>query len=211
MFEDYTFSFSWPHFLTKFNRITWLLLAATMSGFLIAGYGIFHLVFVQEIKLTAPGAVLGTTSLLGTIYVDVSGAVEQPGLYQLQAGDRVAQALEKAGGLSLEADLQFIAQELNVARKLEDGEKLFIPFLADRLPDKAADAMERSNTLLLTSGRLLSLNTASQSELETLPQVGEKRAIEIIQNRPYTMVTELMDKGIVTEKVFKEIEELISI
>lgn len=205
MFEDFTFSFSVPEFIRQIDKITWLALAVMAGGFLLSGYGLVRLLFFSATQSSSTlGEVIQTTAITSTLYIDVSGAVEQPGLYQLQAGDRVAIALEKAGGLTVEADMLFVAEKLNLARRLEDGEKLYIPFAG--AGGAAALSDEKS-----TATQVTSINSATQVELEALPQVGEKRATDIIQNRPYVAITELMDKGIVSEKLFHEIKPFISL
>ncbi|HEX7018243.1 MAG TPA: SLBB domain-containing protein [Patescibacteria group bacterium] len=207
MFEDTHLSFHLPALLSRLDRMTLVLTAVLASGLVCVVYGLSHLFLLSQAKVQAnPGEILGVSSVASSIYVDVSGAVVQPGVYQLQAGDRVAAALEKAGGLSVEADTVFVAQTLNLAEKVVDGQKLYIPWMGEA---KAVETQSKDSTSS-TSG-LVSINEASQSELESLPQIGEKRAAEIIQNRPYGSVAELVDKGVLTQSQLDEINVLISL
>jgi len=62
-----------------------------------------------------------------TIFVDLEGAVEKPGLYELPAGARINDLLIRAGGLSARADRDWVERNLNLAQKLADGVKIYIP------------------------------------------------------------------------------------
>ena len=63
----------------------------------------------------------------GEIVVDVAGAVEKPGVYTLPSGSRIGEALVVAGGLSAQADREWVARTVNLAAELEDGAKIYIP------------------------------------------------------------------------------------
>ncbi|HET9781934.1 MAG TPA: helix-hairpin-helix domain-containing protein [Candidatus Dormibacteraeota bacterium] len=85
------------------------------------------------------------------LLIDVSGAVESPGLYRLPRGDRVFDAIAAAGGLSPDADLSKLP---NLAGRLKDGEQV-----------KVAFAKTTSGTIIVR----VNLNTATLEELETVP------------------------------------------
>ncbi|KKS45304.1 MAG: ComE operon protein 1 [Candidatus Gottesmanbacteria bacterium GW2011_GWA2_42_18] len=61
------------------------------------------------------------------IYIDIQGAVVEPGVYEMKQDSRIIDLLDKAGGYDQEADLNWIAKNINQAQKLEDGTKLYIP------------------------------------------------------------------------------------
>jgi competence protein ComEA len=119
----------------------------------------------------------------GEVVVDVAGAVISPGVYRLPGGSRVAEALAAAGGFLAEADADFVARQINLADVLKDGAKIYIP--ARGVEGFAADVV---------SLELVSLNSATQAELEELWGVGEARARAIIDNRPYSSVEELVSR-----------------
>jgi competence protein ComEA len=111
----------------------------------------------------------------------------------MREGDRVVDALSKAGGLSSTAHSGYISQKLNLSEKLHDGEKLYIPFIFDE------QAMDSSNELLAkcfegssgtkestSSAGSVDVNTATKSELVDLPGIGDVTADKIIQGRPYS-------------------------
>lgn len=166
---------------------------------------------------------------LGQIYIDVSGAVERPGLYQLPSGSRVAAALEQAGGLTAGADQDYALRQLNLAQKLQDEQKLYFPTqqetdyqteVAEFCAAELGQGLEGQSGLAAAgqnsaaagaSSTLVSINNAAASQLEDLPEIGEKRAEDIIQNRPYQNLTELVSKEVITEKILAKIENQIKL
>lgn len=121
------------------------------------------------------------------ITAHVDGAVHQPGVYELEAGSRVQQAVEAAGGALPEAMLAGI----NLAAPLVDGEKVLVPYQpadGDNTVDPAA---------VISGGQVVDLNLASQSQLESLPGIGPQRAGDIIAyrqaNGPFTAIEQIMN------------------
>src|SRR4051794_30698381 len=70
-------------------------------------------------------------AVLGAVVVDVAGAVKKPGVYHVAEDSRVGDAITSAGGLSDEADTELIAKQFNLAMKVSDGMKLYIPKAGD--------------------------------------------------------------------------------
>ena len=178
--------------------------AIGISGIL---YGL-HIVMVERAVIPICSAELltakGEDNFLYNqkLTIEVAGAVVEPGVWQFEVGSRVAAAINKAGGFSQRADRAFSVQGLNLARVLEDGEKIYIPF------DGEADFEEKIETNQLTT---VSINSASIKELQALPGIGEVRATQIIENRPYSSVSELLSKEVLTEAIFKDLEALITL
>ncbi|MDR7318538.1 helix-hairpin-helix domain-containing protein [Brevibacillus nitrificans] len=140
-------------------------------------------------------------SVPAPLYVDVKGDVKQPGLYRLDAGMRVADAIAKAGGANPTADLA----QINLAAPLTDGTAIVIPAKESTpaagpvnlsAPAYAANRKNASNAS--SSDQTVSLNSATAEELMTLPGIGEARAKAILQYRE--------EKG-----SFRALEELKSI
>lgn len=144
------------------------------------------------------------------ITIDVAGAVEHPGVFQIPADSRVQDALTAAGGLSASADRNWISRNINMAQKISDGVKIFIPAsntsttrqkLEDsHLGGQAGDREDQVN-----------INTATASELEILWGVGEVRAQAIIGGRPYGAVDELITKKILPKSVVEKNRAKISL
>ena len=162
---------------------------------------------------------LGANSL-GLIRVDIAGAVTNPGVYQLEIGSRNADLLEAAGGLSQEAAPNFLAKNFNLATELENGGKVYIPYaweeewqlvaLASAQVKSDGGEGDISSGAESESG-LISVNQASASELEGLAGIGEKRAADIIAGRPYQNLTELTSKGVLSESLFDDLKEQLSL
>lgn len=136
--------------------------------------------------------------------VEVTGAVNKPGVWQFSRTDRVGRAIEVAGGFSPEVDTEYVAKQLNLAELLTDGQKLYIPF---RWEKQAANEVESNQQNL----KLISINQATKEELQTLTGIGESRATAIIENRPYTELIELVDKEVLSTGIFDQIKSLISL
>ena len=162
---------------------------------------------------------------LGQIKAEIAGAVKKPGIYELTLGQRRADLLAAAGGLDQEASLVFMAKTFNLSTVLTDGEKIYIPYAwEEEWQLQAVKASEistngQSNNTTPTAnvlnsesaGDLISINEASAKELETLPEIGEKRASDIINSRPYSSVNELLSKGIISQSIYDGIKNLIGL
>lgn len=149
----------------------------------------------------AGGEVKNSGSEKQKILVDVSGAVMNPSLYTLNASARVQDALTAAGGLSPEADQSYISKQINLAQKLTDGAKLYVPKVGEQVVLDVASGGDAG---------LININTASASELDPLPGVGPATSAKIIEGRPYSSVDELLTKKIVSKSVFDTIKEKIT-
>lgn len=132
-----------------------------------------------------------------SIVVDVDGAVNKPGVYELNEGDRVVDAINMAGGLTENA----YTKNLNKARLLVDGEKIYILTL-----DEIVVESKESN--------LININTASINDLMSLPGIGEvyaKRIIDYRNDKPFGSVEEIKNIQGIGDKTFEKIKELITI
>ncbi|MEK7622872.1 MAG: helix-hairpin-helix domain-containing protein [Patescibacteria group bacterium] len=142
------------------------------------------------------------------IWVDVGGAVEKPGLYSLPGDSRQADALTAAGGLGEKADREWVEKNLNLAQKLVDGAKIYIPERGET--DSNKDSPRSSLQGESLQGRI-NINTAGSAELDTLYGVGPATAEKIIQNRPYGAVEELLSKKAVKSNVYESIKNQITV
>ncbi|MBI4100099.1 ComEA family DNA-binding protein [Candidatus Microgenomates bacterium] len=139
------------------------------------------------------------------IQIDVSGAVEQPGVYQIPYDSRVKDVLITAGGVSAKADRNYLAKTINLAQRVVDGQKVYIPF-ADEVGESNLSNYSDSSNL----SHLVNVNTASSSELDTLPGIGPVTAAKIVAGRPYQKTSDLVSKKVVTNSVFQKIKDKIS-
>ncbi|MBP7832162.1 MAG: SLBB domain-containing protein [Candidatus Levybacteria bacterium] len=150
-----------------------------------------------------------TKAELDSLFVDVSGEVNSPGLYELKPKSRVKDALDKAGGVSSEADTEYISKNLNLAAIVTDGMKIYIP----KIGQEASSQLITSSSGLETSSykSVISINSGTQSDLELLAGVGPVTAQKIISNRPYASLEELVTKKAVSQALFTKIKEQLSL
>lgn len=137
------------------------------------------------------------------ITVDVEGAVVKPGIYQLPLGARVEEAIFSAGGLSQEADKELIAKTINRAARLTDGMKLYLA--------KKGDAAVISSSAGTSGTGSVSINNASQNQLEALSGIGPVTAKKIIDNRPYGALEELISKKALSRSLFEKLKEQLTL
>lgn len=137
-----------------------------------------------------------------TIYVDIGGAVHRPGLYTLDKGARVKDGITAAGGTLPEADMSGV----NLAKKLNDEEKLFIPKLG-----QAPSPQSPSGT---PSTGVVSIQNGSKEELMSLPGIGEKTAEKIMEYRsahPFTKIEDLKEVPGIGDKTFDSLKSNIQL
>ena len=120
------------------------------------------------IHVAEPGG--GASSRL---LVHVAGAVRRPGVYRLEAGSRVFDAVRRAGGARRRADLA----ALNLAAKLEDGRQVLVPLRG------ASAAAAAGGSAAPSEGQPLDLNTASAEQLDQLDGIGPGMAAAILKYR----------------------------
>ena len=141
--------------------------------------------------------------------VHISGEINQEGVYIIDDGDRLDDLIKQAGGLTSEANVN----SLNLAMKLEDQMKIYIP-------NKNEIPAEELTTQIVTSPELsnnsdkININQASKEELMTLQNIGEKRAEAIIEYRNVNKFENIEDIKNVTgigDKFFEAMKDLITV
>lgn len=151
------------------------------------------------------------------IYVDVCGAVAEPGVFCLPEGSRVFQAIEAAGGFLPEAAENYV----NRAQGLSDGEQLYVPTREEALTMERTDTApaggengEGDESGTEYAGKV-NLNTADESELCTLTGVGASKAKAIIayreENGPFVSIEDLMKVEGIKEGTFHKIKDEIEV
>lgn len=142
------------------------------------------------------------------ILVDIAGAVQKPGLYEMAFGSRLNDLLKKADGLSQEADRDLFDRQFNRAKPLADGEKIYIPKKGEAGRVNVAGASIQSSAV--QASQQIDINTATVSQLDNLPGVGPITANKIITGRPYNSIDELQTKKAVNKATFEKIKSLIA-
>lgn len=136
--------------------------------------------------------------------VDVKGAVKHPGVYEVDEGERVIDAIKKSGGFTDEADVD----RINLSERVSDEMVIYVPEIGEEIsfgqsePDK--DGSEK-----------IDINEADTVLLQTLPGIGPTRAEAIIEyrneNGPFTSIEELMKITGIGEKTFEKLKDRITV
>lgn len=197
-----------------------LQLALALLGSIFIGMGAFVIKanIFKDSKVEIIEATSSSVVSNKEVFVDVSGAVNNPGVYKLESNSRVSDSIAKAGGLSGEAALEWVSKNINQASLLVDGQKIYIPSLNEQTKVLSANitqgelgVTQSSNTQEISTGGGLNINTASKSELEKLWGIGPVSAQKIIEQRPYSTTQELVNKKIVKSNVYERIKNEISV
>jgi competence protein ComEA len=137
------------------------------------------------------------------VAVYVTGAVLSPGVYHLPEGSRIEEALQAAGGATVEADLN----RVNLARRVHDEEHIYVPKVGEESPPVASGSS--------SEGGPININTASTAELETLPGIGPTLAQRIVDYReahgPFAAIEDIIKVRGIGEGLFNEIRDLITV
>ena len=146
-----------------------------------------------------------STTQEAVIFVDIKGAVKNPGVYQMKSGDRVKDALDAAGGLTDEAD----SQKVNLAQRVEDQMVIVVPKVGEEVTEIPAGVTSKEAA---KDGKV-NINTATVEELKTLKGVGEKKAEAIIEyrkkNGSFQTKEDLMKVRGIGKKLFESFQERI--
>ncbi len=207
--------------LLEFIKKNLLFVGLIVLGVLLMVLGVFQYLATisdtSDIEFTSSEN--QTTDIKGAsttnkISVDVEGKVLHPGVYVLADGSRIQDALIAAGGLSSSADRVYVSKHLNQAQKVVDGGKIYIPAIGEtqtaNIPVEAHDTtISNFSASTVESNGMININSASESELDTLQKVGPVTARKIIAGRPYSNTNELVSKKILGQKTFEGIKDEI--
>ncbi|MCI8514265.1 MAG: hypothetical protein HFI93_06495 [Lachnospiraceae bacterium] len=140
-----------------------------------------------------------------TILVHVCGEVQSPGVYVLDAGSRIRDAVAAAGGMKENA----AADYLNLARPVEDGEKIRVPDVTE-IPEDLYGGLPEE-----TKESRVDLNTADAERLMTLPGIGKAKAAAILAYREehgaFSSVEEIRQVSGIGEAVYEKLKEFITV
>lgn len=205
----------WLKFLKKIIKKRPYLVTLGLLGGLLLAVGVFSVVVISSRTGTEELVIqkVGEADELGSkLMADVGGAVIKPGVYELKGGARVNEALIAAGGLGETADREWVEKNLNLAAKVIDGQKIYIPSEGEsNKVESNKDVPSLSNPPVGGFSEKINVNTASVAELDTLWGVGEATAKKIIDNRPYGAVEELLTKKAVKNNVYEAIKNQITV
>lgn len=145
------------------------------------------------------------------IKVYITGEVKNQGVIELEEGDRIADAIEKAGGQTEQASLK----NVNLAYQLEDGQKIYIPNINDtetEIIDDGASGVVDDATIKQT---VVNINKADEKELQSLNGIGESLATSIVQyrkeNGKFETIEDLKNVPGIGDSKFENIKEYIKV
>lgn len=185
-----------------------------------------------ELGLTADPGLVATSSAATeksqpqtAVTVHITGAVKKPGVYHLAGTSLFMDAVMAAGGFSSTVWQDYLDQFVNLAQPLTDHQKIWIPKLDQQalflrsesgqsdeqiesvqVTEAAPTTVAPASETTTTTASLISINTATLAELMTLTGIGEKRAEDIIANRPYQSLTELTTKAKIPPSIYQQIQ-----
>ena len=198
-FEEFIFKYRWP-------------LGLFLVGAILLGFGVFLTRDELHPKSAKIEVLEDSTEAQNSnleLVIEVSGAVERPGVYKFPPGARIEDGLIAAGGVSSDADRVWMERSLNRALKLSDGQKVYIP--------KMGESIKGGTGITSSTGSgggavetYVNINTASQKELEDLPGIGPVYAQNIIEQRPYSTTEELLNREVLKKGVYEKIKDLVT-
>lgn len=183
----------------------------------------------SSVSSVAASASSAASAANAEVVCDISGAVKHQGVYRLKNAARLEDLIEKAGGLTKDAQLQAI----NRSQLLKDQDKIYIPGKGDKMEAaqtanfaaasapasstsaSASASSVSSSTSGAASGDLINLNTATASDLQKLNGIGEKKAEQIIAYRQekgsFKSIDELKEVSGIGDKTFAAIKDQLTI
>lgn len=183
--------------------IVLVLIGALLFG---GGYKYAKINSAERVEITAQQE--GQEEAAAKVYVHVAGAVEKPGVYVFDAGSRVNDAVSRAvplPGANLES--------MNLAALLEDGKRIQVPGNETPEENPVTSASAAGNSLSTSSG-MVNINTASASELDTLPGIGPAYAERIITYREehggFSNIEELQEVAGIGPKTYEKLKDMIT-
>ncbi len=142
------------------------------------------------------------------LVIHVTGAVAEPGVYELPPGARVKDAITAAGGLLPEAE----TEALNLAAPLADGQQIAVP---DAAAGAATEDSAENPPSQQPTGALVDINTATPAELEALPGIGPTIAQRIVdyreENGPFEKAADILNVSGIGPATFAQFKDLITV
>ena len=186
-----------------------MVLLALLGLALVGGAGLWYVRSLPKpVEVRAGPVAAAPSPTQSMLFVHVAGWVRRPGVYELREGDRVIDAIERAGGPKRGADLG----GLNLAALLVDAQQILVPRPVPAAPPAGTVPPEGETP---SGSTLVNVNVSTAEELETLPGIGEVLAATIIQyreeNGPFTSVDQLVEVSGIGEVTLEEIRDLVTV
>ena len=150
------------------------------------------------------------TQIPSKISVQIAGAVVKPRVYDIPQDYRLKDLLKLAGGLNENADEEYFYRSFNLAKKLNDQDKIYIPSKSELTQGNENDGAISSVLGAATAQKAININKATEAELDALPGVGPSTVAKIIQSRPYTKIEDLLTKKVFGNAAFQKLKSQIT-
>lgn len=145
------------------------------------------------------------------VLIDIKGHVMQPGVYRMKVGDRVIDAVEKAGGFMEGAD----SDKVNLAALLDDEMVIIVPAEGEEVEGVIMQPVTNDSEHTETSGGLVNINTASEEELTSLTGIGPSKAKAIVdyrsENGLFKKEEDIMQVAGIGQKSFEKLRKEITV
>ena len=145
------------------------------------------------------------------VIIHIAGAVKKEGVIEIEENSRIADAIEKAGGLTKEADLT----DVNLAYSVKDGQKIYIPSVKDKEKATIVSSGMGEDEEISSEEKMININTATQTQLEELSGIGPSTASSIISYRQekgkFKSIDEIKNVSGIGEAKYNKIKENICV
>lgn len=149
------------------------------------------------------------------IIIHITGCVRNTGIVEVNENSRIIDVIEKAGGLTEEADIS----KVNLAYIVEDAQKIYIPSILDEKEIEYVSTENGDNVIIQDKTKekssKVNINKAKQTELEQIPGIGPSTALKIInyrkENGEFNSIEEIKEVPGIGDKKFNEIKENIEV
>lgn len=213
----------------KYFMYGFLLLFACLSFIFI------YVRFTSDVKTAEPEVValndkeeveeIKEETIVDTIFIDIKGEIKYPGVYEMQLGDRVIDAVQLAGGFTDEAT----TDNVNLSKRLKDETVIIIPsylknydnitikndYEIDINDDIVQSEKNESEEKIESSSNLININTASVVELMSLDGIGESKAKAIIEyrdiNGDFENILDIKNVSGIGESIYEKIKDYITV
>lgn len=190
-----------------------------IAAFLVAAGGLGRPDLVVEGATTSGEGPLASGAgapVAAAIVVEVGGAVTRPGVYELEPGARIADAIAAAGGYGPRVDVGRADREINLAAPVVDGAEIHVPSRDDPAPAAAASSEGGAGGGAAggATGGVIDLNRATAAELEALPGIGPATAAKIIaarEERPFATLDELRERKVLGPATLEKVRNLVTV
>ena len=195
-----------PWLKTLFAEFTPRAIKAAITGIAIVGFTGYLFgsatVVTPKVAVLAHSKTTSETPVKQRIYVHIAGSVKHPGIYQLDSGARVYEAVLEAGGLTSKAN----QMSINLARVLNDGEQLVVA---------STSQVTNQQFSIPNQPALISINQATETQLEDLPGVGPALAGRIVDwrtaNGGFKSKEDLMNVSGIGDKLYAGVKDLVTL